>query len=183
MKNFEINNVHHVAFRCRDAEQTRWFYEDVLGLKLAAALSFDHLSGTDHKIEYMHIFFEMQDGNFIAFFDDPHNAPSDFFKDQNGFDAHFAVEVENQESINKIKERLDGIGWEAAEIDHDFVHSLYIFDPNGIQLEFTYRTENHDQILEEDAKKAHKEILEWTEKTRNMKVEKFGEKALDLRSK
>ena len=83
MKNFEINNVHHVAFRCRDAEQTRWFYEDVLGLKLAAALSFDHLSGTDHKIEYMHIFFEMQDGNFIAFFDDPHNAPSDFFKDQN----------------------------------------------------------------------------------------------------
>ena len=75
--NFNINNVHHVAFRCRDAEQTRWFYEEVLGLKLAAALAFDHLSGTEKEMEYMHIFFEMNDGNYIAFFDDPHNAPSD----------------------------------------------------------------------------------------------------------
>ena len=32
-----LHNVHHFAFRCRDAEQTRWFYEDVLGLKLAIA--------------------------------------------------------------------------------------------------------------------------------------------------
>ena len=55
--NIPINNVHHVAFRCRDAEQTRWFYEDILGLKLAAAMAFDNLSGTDKKIEYMHIFF------------------------------------------------------------------------------------------------------------------------------
>ena len=46
MQNVPIKNVHHVAFRCRDAEQTRWFYEDVLGLKLAAAMSFDHVSGT-----------------------------------------------------------------------------------------------------------------------------------------
>ena len=26
-----LGNVHHAAFRCRDAEQTRWFYEEVLG--------------------------------------------------------------------------------------------------------------------------------------------------------
>ena len=39
--NIPIKNFHHVAFRCRDAEQTRWFYEDILGLKLAAAMSFD----------------------------------------------------------------------------------------------------------------------------------------------
>ena len=49
-KNIPIKNFHHVAFRCRDAEQTRWFYEDILGLKLAAAMSFDNLSGTERKI-------------------------------------------------------------------------------------------------------------------------------------
>jgi catechol 2,3-dioxygenase-like lactoylglutathione lyase family enzyme len=101
MQNVPIKNVHHVAFRCRDAEQTRWFYEDVLGLKLAAAMPFDHLSGTDKKIEYMHIFFEMLDGNYIAFFDDPYNAPEDFFKDMNGFDSHVAVEVENYGRFKK----------------------------------------------------------------------------------
>ena len=50
----------------------------------------------------MHIFFEMKDGNYIAFFDDPHNAPPDFFKDMNGFDSHVAVQVENLDDLKKI---------------------------------------------------------------------------------
>ena len=33
-----LKHLHHVAFRCRDAEETRRFYEDLLGLKLAAGL-------------------------------------------------------------------------------------------------------------------------------------------------
>lgn len=173
-----INNIHHVAFRCRDAEQTRWFYEDILGLKLAAAMSFDHLSGTDKKIEYMHIFFEMMDGNYIAFFDDPHNAPEDFFKKMNGFDSHFAVEVKSMENLKSIEKKLASINWDSFVIDHDFVTSLYIFDPNGIQLEFTCRADKHDQIMEEDAAKAHDAIKDWTLKTRELKVEKFGADAL-----
>tara|TARA_Y100001936_G_scaffold9318_1_gene8410 strand:- start:1245 stop:1808 length:564 start_codon:yes stop_codon:yes gene_type:complete len=181
--NFNINNVHHVAFRCRDAEQTRWFYEEVLGLKLAAALAFDHLSGTEKEMEYMHIFFEMKDGNYIAFFDDPHNAPSDFFKDMNGFDSHVAVEVSSMEEIENIKNKLSKVGWDSFLIDHEFVHSLYIFDPNGIQLEFTCRDKDHDQILDDDAKKAHKAIEDWTKKTRKLKVETFGSEALDQREK
>ena len=177
-QNVPIKNVHHVAFRCRDAEQTRWFYEDILGLKLSAAMSFDHLSGTDKKIEYMHIFFEMQDGNYIAFFDDPHNAPGDFFKDMNGFDSHVAVEVESMEDLKAVESNLNSIEWGSFIIDHEFVTSLYIFDPNGIQLEFTCRASDHDEIMEKDAAKAHQEIKKWTEKTREMKVQKFGEEAL-----
>ena len=178
-----INSVHHVAYRCRDAEQTRWFYEDILGLKLAAAMAFDHVSGTSKKLEYMHIFFEMKDGNYIAFFDDPHNAPPDFFKDMNGFDSHLAVQVENLDDLRKIKKNLDNIGWSSFEIDHDFVRSLYIFDPNGIQLEFTCRAIDHDEIMQEDANKAHKELEKWTSRTRDLKIKSFGEEALNLRSK
>ena len=76
----KITNIHHSAYRCRDAEQTRWFYEDVLGLKLKAALVLDEISGTDIPREYMHLFFEMPDGNFIAFFDEPNNATPESFK-------------------------------------------------------------------------------------------------------
>ena len=141
-------------------------------------MSFDHLSGTDKKIEYMHIFFEMQDGNYIAFFDDPHNAPGDFFKDMNGFDSHVAVEVESMEDLKAVESNLNSIEWGSFIIDHEFVTSLYIFDPNGIQLEFTCRASDHDEIMEEDAAKAHQEIKKWTEKTREMKVQKFGEEAL-----
>ena len=178
-KNYvEIEGVHHVAYRCRDAEQTRWFYEDVLGLKLAAAMSFDHVSGTDKEMKYMHIFFEMSDGNYIAFFDDPHNAPSDFFKDMNGFDSHVAVQVNSMVDLDKVKEQLNSVGWDSFTIDHEFVTSVYIFDPNGIQLEFTTRDSEHDKIMAEDAAKAHQEIKAWTSRTRDMKVKKFGEESL-----
>ena len=61
--------------------------------------------------------------------------------------------------------------------------SVYIFDPNGIQLEFTCRANDHDQIMEEDANKAHHELDQWTKETRKLKLKKFGSDALDLREK
>ena len=76
--NIPITNVHHVAFRCRDAEQTRWFYEDILGLKLAAAKAYDHLTGTEKKIEYMHNFFEMVMNILLLI---SLQCPEDFFVD------------------------------------------------------------------------------------------------------
>ena len=33
-----IRKLHHNAYRCRDSEQTRQFYEDFLGLPLAESL-------------------------------------------------------------------------------------------------------------------------------------------------
>ena len=45
-----LGNLHHAAYRCRDAEQTRWFYEDVLGLPLAAAREFaSHKTVPTHR--------------------------------------------------------------------------------------------------------------------------------------
>ena len=33
-----IRGLHHNAYRCRDSEETRRFYEDFLGLRLAGTL-------------------------------------------------------------------------------------------------------------------------------------------------
>ena len=55
----QIEKIHHVAYRCRDADQTRWFYEDVLGLPLAAALVLEEIPGLNEPTPYLHIFFEM----------------------------------------------------------------------------------------------------------------------------
>ena len=75
------------------------------------------------------------------------------------------------------------MGWKSFIIDHEFVTSLYIFDPNGIQLEFTCRAKDHDQIMEEDDNKAHQELKQWTKETRTLNLDKFGNEALDLREK
>ncbi|HEY1979426.1 MAG TPA: VOC family protein, partial [Xanthobacteraceae bacterium] len=74
-----IKGVHHGAFRCRDAEQTRWFYCDVLGLELAGGVASETVPGTNAPDPFVHLFFEMGNGEFIAFFDAPGSATKDSF--------------------------------------------------------------------------------------------------------
>ena len=86
-----LGAFHHVAFRCRDAGETRRFYEGLLGrLPLAAGLAFDEISGTDTALRYMHVFFQLGDGNYLAFFDAPDSA-KDAFKPRSGFNRHIAI--------------------------------------------------------------------------------------------
>lgn len=165
-----IHGVHHSAFRCRDAEETRVFYEDVLGLKLVAALDFDRLPGVDKEYPYMHLFFEMADGNFVAFFDVPGDVDEGMFKDKWGMDLHFAMEVKTMAEIDAFKERLTAHGISHfGPIDHDFCHSIYFYDPNGLNVEITVKDKDHDQILAHEAATAHDNLQKWTARTRAQK--------------
>ena len=67
--NFHVNGLHHAAWRCRDAEETRAFYEDLLGLPLAHVVREDRVPSTGESCAFAHVFFRMRDGSFIAFFD------------------------------------------------------------------------------------------------------------------
>src|SRR5215218_594046 len=64
-----IQQLHHYAYRARDAEETRHFYEDVLGLPLYHIIQSDYVPSTGEYCPYTHFFFRLQDGSFIAFFD------------------------------------------------------------------------------------------------------------------
>jgi catechol 2,3-dioxygenase-like lactoylglutathione lyase family enzyme len=177
-----IGNVHHAAYRCRDAEQTRWFYEDVLGLPLAAAMVFDHISGMEEKRDYMHLFFQLGDGNFIAFFDDPDTATENSFDRKDGFDVHLALEAASVEEMLAWQERINRCGKSClGPIDHGFVKSVYMYDPNGLQVEITSKTPDYDAILAEDKAQVETQMASWTEKTRAGKIEKFGAEAVDKR--
>ena len=62
-----IKGLHHNAYRCRDSEETRQFYEDFLGLKLVSAFDIGDGMG-------LHTFFAMDDGSCLAFFEVPDRA-------------------------------------------------------------------------------------------------------------
>ena len=64
-----IAQLHHYAYRARDAEETRHFYEDILGLPMYHIIQSDHVPSTGEYCPYTHFFFRLQDGSFIAFFD------------------------------------------------------------------------------------------------------------------
>ena len=51
----DIKGLHHNAYRCRDSEETRAWYEAFLGLPLVSA--FEIQGG-----EALHTFFQMKDG-------------------------------------------------------------------------------------------------------------------------
>ena len=65
-----IKGLHHNAYRCRDSEVTRAFYEDFLGLPLADAFEITTTrSGRSTRI--LHSFYRLGDGSFMALFEAP----------------------------------------------------------------------------------------------------------------
>ena len=62
-----IRKLHHSAYRCRDSEETRRFYEDFLGLPLSGTLEINETK-SGRATETLHTFYRLDDGSFIAFF-------------------------------------------------------------------------------------------------------------------
>ena len=159
----KLDCIHHMAFRCKDAEETARFYRDILGLKLKVALRQEATPGTDDGREFMHLFFEMGDENFIAFFDDPSGFDNFDFKPMYGLDCHLAFGAESEDELKAWMARLEENGVEYhGPINHDFVHSIYFWDPNGVALEITYKDKAYDKILAHEEDISAQQIRDWT---------------------
>ena len=61
-----IKGVYHCAFRCRDTEETRQFYEDFLGLRFARSLRIAE-SKTEPHPDALMTSYEMGCGSYLAF--------------------------------------------------------------------------------------------------------------------
>ena len=154
-----VRGVYHFAFPCRDAEETRAFYEDLLGLPLAHTMQMTGVPGTDMKFDYAHFFFEMGDGSYIAFFDfGQHEDPGPTPRMQ-----HLAIRVDTVEDVMAFKKRLEDAGVEViGPVNHEFITSFYFKDPNGLSLEITART-HQPGFLEKVGAEAHDLFEKWTQ--------------------
>jgi catechol 2,3-dioxygenase-like lactoylglutathione lyase family enzyme len=159
-----IKKLYHFAYPCRDAEETRRFYEDLLGLPLVHCMEVDAVPSSGDKGPYAHIFFEMGDGSYIAFFDLGKNempAPS---PNTPPWVQHLALEVPDLQTVDMYRRRLEDAGVEVRGlVDHDFIKSIYFFDPNGLRLEITTRTEEPG-FLAKAAREAHDQLASWTQR-------------------
>lgn len=126
--------IHHLALATGSMERTVRFWRDLVGLALLARLG---------QPGYRQYFFAIGDRDLLAFFEWPgvepapekdHGAPT---RGPFIFD-HFALEVEGEEELWELKDRLAAADfWVSEVIDHGFFHSIYAFDPNGIPIEFS----------------------------------------------
>jgi catechol 2,3-dioxygenase-like lactoylglutathione lyase family enzyme len=153
-----IKGLHHSAYRCRDAEQTRQFYEDFLGLPLTHTLEITETK-TGRASNVLHIFFRMDDGSHLAFFEAPGVAFD--FKTQHDFDLHIALEVAEpvlRTMLAKGKER--GIETRGV-VDHGVMHSIYFRDPNGYVIELTAKMPSHDAVMNPATNEARAILDNW----------------------
>jgi catechol 2,3-dioxygenase-like lactoylglutathione lyase family enzyme len=154
-----IRGLHHNAYRCRDSEQTRRFYEDFLGLPLAGALEIS-ATKTGRATEALHTFYQLGDGSYLAFFEVPDMAFD--FKTQHDYDLHIALEVD-PETLAAMHAKGITAGIETrGVVDHGFIRSIYFRDPNGYVIELTAKTALHDIAMDPQKNGAREKLQRWT---------------------
>ena len=153
-----IKGLHHNAYRCRDSEETRQFYEDFLGLPLAETLEIKETK-SGRRTETLHTFYRLDDGSFLAFFEAP-DRPFEF-KEQEDFDLHIALEV-SAEHLRTMFAKGKTAGIETRGIsDHGFIDSIYFRDPNGYVIELTAKRPNHDEAMDPARNGARRRLDAW----------------------
>lgn len=162
-----IKSLHHAAFRCKDARATVDFYTNVLGLKFNHAMGEDNVPSTGQYSPHIHIFFQMEDGSCIAFFECPldKGEPSGRDPETPGWIQHFAFRVKDQEALLKAKADLEAKGVQVlGPTNHDdFLLSIYFFDPSGHRLELSVHTATPE--MDATFKGEAMKVLELWEKT------------------
>ncbi|HVT50479.1 MAG TPA: VOC family protein, partial [Dongiaceae bacterium] len=140
-----IKGLHHNAYRCRDSEETRRFYEEFLGLPLAGTLWIKETK-TGRRTDALHTFYAMDNGSYLAFFEAPDRPFA--FKDQHDYDLHIALEVEHDVLLTMMaKGKAEGREVRGIS-DHGFIDSIYFRDPNGYVIELTAKRPDHDRHMD-----------------------------------
>jgi glyoxylase I family protein len=157
-----IQQLHHYAYRARDAEETRHFYEDILGLPMYHIIQSDYVPSTGEYCPYTHFFFRLQDGSFIAFFDLGNDEAALPSPNTPAWVNHVAFRVDTVAELEAMKTRLLAHGVQVLGVtDHHIFKSIYFFDPNGVRLELSAQVADEFQMLQE-SKTAHARLNEWT---------------------
>ncbi len=116
--------VHHLALICSDVERTVRFYQDVLGFPLTELIENRDYPGSSH------FFFDIGNGNLLAFFDFPGLDLGPYAEVLGGL-HHIAISI-TREEWEKAKARLDEAG---VPYQLESGTSMYFRDPDGARLE------------------------------------------------
>jgi len=116
--------VHHVALLCADVERTVRFYQEVLEFPLTEIFENRDYQGSNH------FFFDLGNGNLLAFFDLPGLDLGAYAEVLGGL-HHLAISVEPARWA-LLRANLDQAG---VEYQSESGTSLYFRDPDGARIE------------------------------------------------
>jgi glyoxylase I family protein len=143
----KIEQIHHVAYRCKDAKQTVEFYKQVLNMDLIGAIAEDRVPSTKEPDPYMHIFLDAGQGNILAFFELPNSPPMGRDPNTPDWTQHIAFQVKDMGVVLEAKARAEAAGLEVVgPTDHNIFQSIYFRDPSGHRLEIATWTTTPEKM-------------------------------------
>jgi catechol 2,3-dioxygenase-like lactoylglutathione lyase family enzyme len=116
--------IHHTALLCSDVERTIRFYQGVLEFPLTELVENRDYEGSSH------FFFDVGNGNLLAFFDLPGLDLGPYAEVLGGL-HHIAISVTRQ-NWEHLRSKLDDAGLEYQE---ESGASIYLRDPDGARVE------------------------------------------------
>jgi catechol 2,3-dioxygenase-like lactoylglutathione lyase family enzyme len=143
--------VDHAAFPTFDPVATVRFYRDVMGFPVVHSICAAGWGPEEHP-DFIHFFFDIGNGDRIAFFyyfglpapdtgggkgdiyaRFPEGTPDFFVRSR-----HLAIHVDSAEHLMEYRRRLDRSEWPVEmQIQHETIESIYTHDPNGYMVEMT----------------------------------------------
>ena len=137
----KIQQIHHVAYRCKDARETVHWYRDNLGMDFVLAIAEDQVPSTHEPDPYMHLFMDAGNGNVLAFFELPNSPAMGHDDNTPAWVQHIAFKVASVQELEETKARLEAKGIPVVGVtDHTIFQSIYFFDCNGHRLELAADT-------------------------------------------
>ena len=119
--------IHHAALICSDVEQTIRFYQDLLGFPLIELVENRDYPGSSH------FFFDLGNQTLLGFFDFPGLGLEPGIEAIGGV-QHIAISVP-RDQWELAQQRLNEAGVHYAGPDLGIEESMYLKDPDGIQIE------------------------------------------------
>ena len=160
-----IEQIHHVAYRCSNAKATAEFYKKYLNMDLLVCIAEDKVPSTQEPDPYMHIFLDAGQGNILAFFEI--TGQKEMSRDLNTpqWVQHIAFQIKDSDALIQAKEELMEKGLDVLGItEHGIIRSIYFFDPDGHRLELTCVVGTDKQLA--DLKRLAPEMLAEWDKTK-----------------
>ncbi len=154
----QLSRLHHSAVVVKDLAASRDFYEGIMGLPLVATWC----ESSEHLGDFCHAFFGLADESSVALFQFADSGKYEALKRPDALSPYHHLALTGSAQLqDAIRARADAAGLKHYTIDHGFVVSLYLDDPDGHKVEVTYDTQIARDNAELIRNRAAAELERW----------------------